>query len=162
MLRLMLKYPWEKITVLSICTESNVSRTTFYSHFRDKDALLEFGFERMRVRLSEADLGQLGSRYKGFRFLPLLLEHVYSNHRLFYQNNTTYSGYPVAVRFQRLVRGLVQSELNLLNFQQKYNSLEIAFISSGVMAVLVEWAGSDCDRPITQVVEMVDKLVDLK
>ncbi len=37
MIRLLEKNKFEKITIKDICTESGISRTTFYAHYKDKN-----------------------------------------------------------------------------------------------------------------------------
>lgn len=47
--KLVLRHPYDKITVTEICREAHLSRKTFYANFQDKEAIVASIFERGAV-----------------------------------------------------------------------------------------------------------------
>lgn len=50
MLRLLRKKKFEEITINELCDEAMIRRATFYKHFGDKYAFIQFMFEELRVK----------------------------------------------------------------------------------------------------------------
>src|SRR5512139_3251865 len=51
LVRLILERGWDDISVQDVCDRANVGRSTFYSHFADKEELLLAGFDDLRKAL---------------------------------------------------------------------------------------------------------------
>ena len=75
---LMLEKNYDAITVQEIIDRANVGRSTFYSHYVDKDDLLTSQFERIGQQL------EITSN-RDYALLPIMefFEHAQENHRLF-------------------------------------------------------------------------------
>ena len=52
LLALLLEKPYDSITVQHVLDRANVGRSTFYTHFKDKEDLLVSGVDNLRVHLS--------------------------------------------------------------------------------------------------------------
>ena len=48
---------WDEITVQRLCERADVGRSTFYTHFADKEDVLLSGFDELRLHLSPLVLG---------------------------------------------------------------------------------------------------------
>src|SRR5437867_8818115 len=57
LMALVLEGPYDSITVQQILDRANVGRSTFYTHFQDKDELLMWGTQHLRATLSAAAAG---------------------------------------------------------------------------------------------------------
>lgn len=66
---------YEAITIQDIIDRANVGRSTFYSHFRDKEDLLLSGFENLRGIFEELQ-NQSSPETAGWNFSLALFQHV--------------------------------------------------------------------------------------
>lgn len=76
---------YESIKVQDILDRANVGRSTFYSHFKDKDDLLIQGFENLRRLLKTSNPAE--NEYPGsalISFSGAMFSHAY-DHRQIYQ-----------------------------------------------------------------------------
>ncbi len=87
LIKLMGKKPFEKITITDICDEAMIHRTTFYTHFEDKYALLRYamstiedpydsieveektfsGYKHYYMKIAENTLGYINKNIDIFR-----------------------------------------------------------------------------------------------
>lgn len=124
---------YDTISVQQIIDEADVGRTTFYAHFRSKDDLLMFGFQRLRDDL-QRHLDD-DRRNEPWSFLKFLLEHARS-HLGLYRALLRGNGGPLAERaFQAIVDELVAREFK----DQSKSSSEIAIIAGGLMGGIRNW-----------------------
>ncbi len=71
---------YDSITIHEICDRANVSRSTFYVHYQDKDDLLNSNFQQMMESLGKPLYYQDGQLV--FSVAPLF-EHVQSHYHLY-------------------------------------------------------------------------------
>jgi AcrR family transcriptional regulator len=83
-LALVLEKGYEKTTIQDILDRADVGRSTFYVHYRDKEALLMALFDAMRDQL-ERELADIPASDPVDVTLPaaLLYEHAYRNQRVY-------------------------------------------------------------------------------
>jgi AcrR family transcriptional regulator len=75
LIELILEKGYEAVIVQDIIDRVNVGRSTFYSHFQDKEELLLSGFEDMRT-LFEAFYNQTSPEITGWNFTLALFKHA--------------------------------------------------------------------------------------
>lgn len=87
---LILKQPFEEISVTDICKRAMVHRTTFYKHFQDKYQLLETIFSEEQRRFNEIHIreGETEQEYYG-RVLGQMFEYV-KNYKMFFVQSVSH------------------------------------------------------------------------
>lgn len=84
LMSLILECPYESITVQDILDRADVGRSTFYTHFQNKDDLFRYGFELMLDELTRhmETSGHIGRSSDIFPSLELF-QHIQENHRIY-------------------------------------------------------------------------------
>src|SRR5215475_3738876 len=79
LIELIIEKGYEEVTVQDIIDRANVGRSTFYSHFMDKQQLLLSGFEQLRVELGQQQHAAVDvSGERGLGFSLAMFEHACS------------------------------------------------------------------------------------
>jgi AcrR family transcriptional regulator len=73
LLALLTERGWEALRVRDVCTRARVARSTFYTHFADKEELLLSGFDELHAELRAAARRE---PLRPFAFVRPLIEHV--------------------------------------------------------------------------------------
>lgn len=134
LVNLILERGWDAVTVLDVCHEADVGRSTFYAHFGDKEDLLVSGFD---------DLHQTMRTIRGvpgeFAFVEPLIAHARENLKLFRAVVGKRSGQAVQRRFREVVMRLVESELGRSRLAEAKRSALARYIAGGFVELLTAW-----------------------
>jgi len=139
MIQLLGERGWDDIAVQDICERANIGRSTFYSHYTNKDALLVGGLDELRVELmrhagTKGEGGQGGRQpAQGFHFAPGLIAHAHEQRKVFRTLIGRRSGFVVQQRFREMVIRLVSDEL-----PPTVNKLPRAAVARWIAAAFVE------------------------
>ncbi|MFF2550425.1 TetR/AcrR family transcriptional regulator [Nocardia sp. NPDC058058] len=84
-LSLVLEQGYEQTTVQDILDRADIGRSTFYAHYRDKEALLTTTFDDMRAQLETEFDRMLSARQpiEVDRPAALIFEHAHRNQRVY-------------------------------------------------------------------------------
>jgi AcrR family transcriptional regulator len=149
-LALVLEKGYEKTTVQDILDRADVGRSTFYVHYRDKEALLVALFDGMRDQL-EHQLAAIDATSLVDVTLPaaLLYEHAYRNQRVYRALCGRQGGALVQRYLRRLIGELLRKHLRP-NVSRADVPADVAaeFYTSAALGLLVWWIDHDfCDGP---------------
>lgn len=151
--------PWDQISIQQLCDAADVSRSTFYMHFDNKQQLLDFAFVMLEEEL-KAPYETRGLRSHGtFEFLPHLINHVERNCDLFRTNSRSPTGFAIFNRFKLVVDQLIKHEMQHNGMIGNNSREEIAFVSGGIFAILDLWNQTGCKTPVETLTHQIDSLV---
>ena len=141
LLALVAERGWDAVSVLDVCERAEVGRSTFYTHFADKEALLLSGFDDLRefLRSQPAERSPLP-------FLRGLIEHANENRRLFRSLIGKRAGVLAQKNFRDFV--LTMTRESLAGLLGERSALEAAsrFIAGGIAELLI-WS-TDLRSPL--------------
>ncbi|RRH96026.1 TetR/AcrR family transcriptional regulator [Mesorhizobium tamadayense] len=148
------------ITVDDICRKANVGRSTFYTHYTDKDALRSATLEAHLRSLSRERLSKderTGSRL--FEFSLPMFEHAQAFRSLHHALLAS-SGDTIHDQMRERIQRSVRAELGGKRIGETGVSAEFAvqFISGAFLAVLGWWLSTDTKLSPAQVDELFQKM----
>lgn len=142
---LILERGWDAVSIREICERAAVGRSTFYTHYADKEDLLLSGFEDLRRMLRQARRRRAASgpaRSGPILAFPLpLMEHAHQNARLFRALVGKRSGQVVEREFRRVVIDLTLEEIAELSPSPKATPARTALAHglAGALVGLMTW-----------------------
>lgn len=149
---LVIEKGWDEISIQDVCDRADVGRSTFYSHFADREELLLSGFDDLKKHLRAA--GALGDERRVLRFVRPLLQHMDENRRLFRALVGKRTADVVVRHMRDLIRDLTREELSR-SLDGQALTLSASFVTGGVFELLRWWLES---RPAVDV-EVADDAV---
>ena len=156
LIALILERGWDETSVQDVCDRADIGRSTFYTHFVDKEDLLVSGFDEVRRTIRA--LGACGSDQKALGFVRGMAEHVHDNRRLFRAIVGKRSGQAVQKRFQQLLFDLVQEDLAPLTTAGPRLDATVHFLSGALFQTLIWWVDSRNPFQPTDVAGLFDEL----
>ena len=144
---LVIEKGYEKTTIQDILDRADVGRSTFYVHYRDKEALLTANFDAMHEQL-EHELDQIAATGPIDVALPaaLLFEHAYRNQRVYRAMCGRQGGELVQRHLRRLIGDVLRKRLGP---QLQQSGAEVPadvaaeFYTSAALGLLVWWIDKD-------------------
>jgi AcrR family transcriptional regulator len=144
---LVIEKGYEKTTIQDILDRADVGRSTFYVHYRDKEALLTANFDAMHEQL-ERELDKIAATGPVDVALPaaLLFEHAYRNQRMYRAMCGRQGGELVHRHLRRLIGDVLRKRL-APQLQQDgaevRSDVAAEFYTSAALGLLVWWIDKD-------------------
>ena len=135
--------PFAKISIGDICRHCNMSRKTFYYHFKDKEDLVNWIFETEFIE--NARKNTYASVWDA---VEDLLEYFYRN-RSFYRKILFLEGRnSFAFYFNELIYSVFVEQLQTILQNPAVKESQINFVADGMVCMLKRWlSGADCTPP---------------
>jgi AcrR family transcriptional regulator len=142
MVALIMEQGFEAITVAAIAERANVGRSTFYSHFADKEDLLLDGIERLGEFLSAAIAERLAGGatcHPALAFSLPMIEHADERRDLFKALVGKRSGAMVQERMHEMIAGLVRAPLEKAGADLMCRHDVVAEYVTGAFFAILDW-----------------------
>ncbi|HEX2911470.1 MAG TPA: TetR/AcrR family transcriptional regulator [Chloroflexia bacterium] len=161
---LILERGYDDITVQDILERADVGRSTFYTHFYDKDDLLLSGFAELRDMLTaQHDKLMSANPKQGEMAVSLLIFSHAEQHRQLYKALVgKRSGYLV---FEEARKRLVEFMQEQLKRHLKFGEYEgipvevaVEFLTSSLMGLLIWWLDHDLPCSAAEINQMYYRL----
>ncbi len=154
---------WDDIAVQDVCERANIGRSTFYSHYPNKDALLQGGLNGLQAELQRQartrsdNPSSGGGRAQGFGFAPGLIEHALEQRAVFRGLIGRRSGYAVQQRFREMVIRLVSNELPTSTGSFPRQAVA-RYLAAAFVELLSWWVEQRAPMPSTELAALFDEL----
>ena len=133
LIALMLEVPFDSITVQHVLDRANVGRSTFYTHFRDKEDLLASGVDNLRVHLS-----MQSARDDVIGFSRAMFEHAHEYRKVY----RVLVGTPVWPRIRQSIQDMLADLIRRAYKPRKSKvppELFVHYVTSTFVSVLTWW-----------------------
>ncbi len=133
---LILERGWDRFSIQDLCERADVGRSTFYTHFADKEDVVGAGFEDLG-RGVRAELAAASGARRPLAFSRPLFEHARAHERVFRALIGEFGGHVVQRRFRDLVIDLVREDLAPLVPAGPTRDGAVAFLSGALFDLLI-------------------------
>lgn len=157
--QLMLRYPWDTLTIALVCQEAGVSRSTFYSHFTNKQELLELSIASLADELAPTGKPRGLDAFGNLKFLPAFLEHIKTHRDIYLQNESSAAMSIILANIRRMTDGLIQHELQASVYRKRVSPDKLVFLGGGVSALIERWNEAACVEPEAALLQRLDVLI---
>jgi len=134
---LILERGWDAVSVQDICDRADIGRSTFYTHFADKEELLIGGLDDLRKGLRALSPIEAGARPLGF--VRGVIEHADEQGRLFRAVIGKRSGHHIQHRFRQMLIDLIHEDLSALAPSGPHLDATARYVAGALMETLIWW-----------------------
>lgn len=142
LLVLMTDKDYEAITVQDIIDRADVGRSTFYTHYTDKDDLLQDGFANLRSILEQPATTELAGRSQPLSFSLPLFRHVHEQQQLARAVFGRHGRTPILHQLDELLAGIVRANLPDPPSRVPHEAL-VRYVVGACRALLEWWLTTD-------------------
>ena len=135
--------PFAKISIGDLCKKCNMSRKTFYYHFKDKEDLVNWIFNTDFIAYAR------NNTYESvWDAIEDLLEYFYNNLN-FYKNILFQEGRnSFALYFNELIHSIFVQQLQMILQNPSLQEIPVNFVSDGMVCMLKRWLSAEnCTAP---------------
>lgn len=169
LLSLMKEKEFNVISVQEIIDRANVGRATFYSHYDNKEDLLESGFDGLLDTLRERQ--REGRRRGGsldeqlFAFSHHLLAHANEHRGIFPAMVGKRGGALIQHLLRRLLVKVVREDVKALQSMGRTKALPdeaiVEFVAGGLFGLMMWWMSGKMKLSVEEIDEMFRRLATL-
>lgn len=162
---LIIQKGYEAITVQDILDRANVGRSTFYSHYLDKEQLLIYNInqlhEFLKQQMNAHNVPEEGNQFR-FDFSFALLQHVQSHRKIYRATVGKQSGALVLHHMHRMISDLALNEVKVYLTSSDTvpipHEVVIEFVVNTLLTLITWWMESKTPCSAREVDKMFHQL----
>ena len=162
LIQLILEKGYEATTVQDVIDRANVGRSTFYSHFQDKEALLLSGFENLRD-VFDGSQNHSSGETAGWNLVLALFRHAEANRQTFKALFGKQAGTVVLNHIEGALTVNLREHFRK-SFPKKKPSVPldvfVQYFVSTFLGLLVWWLDNDAAHSAAEMNEYFKKLAE--
>lgn len=162
LIKLILEKGYESITVQDIIDRANVGRSTFYSHYQDKEALLLSGFENLRDVFEDFQKHS-SPETAGWDLVLALFRHAEENRLVFKALFGKQAGTVLLNHIQKALTLYLKEHFQKTSPKKKPSvplDVFVQYFVSTFLGLLVWWLDNDTSYSAAQMDEYFKKLAE--
>lgn len=142
---------YDSVTVKDIVEHADVGRSTFYSHYLDKEHLLQGGLDDFGKHLlaQQKALHSMGRDGPGLSFSKAFFQHAHGYRTVYRAMLGNHAGTVIAERMRRLLAQLVSYDLAARRISGQVEDVprpaQVAFTVGAIMSLLTWWVDAEQD-----------------
>ena len=151
---------WEAVSIKQICDAADISRSTFYLHFKNKVELLDYGFSSLGEEMRRVPRTRTLDRDGALGVLPVLFAFMTERDHsfLFSRKGASAATYQISRRLRTAIAEMIAEEIAASDLYRNVPPETVRFMAAGIFAELEAWYQQGRKRPIGDVVTDLDKL----
>lgn len=157
---------FSELTVSEICNKAKVHRATFYKHFEDKYAFLNFIFEKSlsEIKLNglETDHTPQNIKENFMYFIKIIFEYIQKNKLVFKVIFSEKHSLSISSTFVSAVETYIISNIKMVLSDVPDESLEVfaSFYANAFIGVVKWYSTNDTEYPPEFLYEFLERRVD--
>ena len=159
LLALILEKGYDSVTIQDVIDRANVGRSTFYSHFQDKDDLFISGFENLRAQFEQHLLNQSLADTDPWSLSLVMFQHAQSHLQIYKALAGKQGGNVALSHVHKYLSALIREHVKLRFSEQKTikipSDVLAHFLVSSFVALLTWWLDHDMPYPAEQLIDIL-------
>ncbi|BGE81641.1 TetR/AcrR family transcriptional regulator [Staphylococcus petrasii] len=162
MISLLEKKEFEKITIKDICTESGISRTTFYAHYKDKN---NFIYSYLKSLLKKGKKEIFKKEFSNQHiFLETMVHYWLDEGKLILLLLGDDSAQKAHIQMKKILQYNVELNLvpilNTKSLTTKEKYFLLIFMSNAIFGVLQDWVKRGCVETPKELATIMNKIFE--
>jgi len=166
LMALIVEKGYEAVTVQDILDRADVGRSTFYAHFRDKDALCLSGFDHLKTLFEQQQQAMFAAKQGGntpeFNMILELFRHVGQHHTLYKAIAGKQSGEMILKYLHRYLYDMLIVPHRSLMKHRKTQPVPVEitthWIVTSLLSLMIWWLENNMPYPAERMDEMFRQL----
>lgn len=160
MIRLLQKKQFDKITIKDICTESGISRTTFYAHYKDKNDFI-FSYQNSLLKKGKKEI--LKKEFPNQHvFIETIIQYWLDEGKLILLLLGDDSAQTAHLQMKKILQYNVDLKLvpilNTKTLTTKEKYFLLIFMSNAIFGILQDWVKRGCIETPKEIASIMNKL----
>ena len=160
--------PFDKISVMDVCSRAMVHRATFYNHFESKEHLLEYALDELREELFASSIEKVKNSSEKEMYMSIIGKVI----DLIDENREKILPILKQNSFEKVAEILVSATKRSLNYLISNNDYEanyvipknilIDFFIGGIANILINWLLAQAPCTKEELMKYLDVLINDK